>query len=109
MGQQQKRMIQKGLGRRTREEIYISKSGIKLTTLIFQTGGRHQKSRPGLPSGIFKNHSSVFSSAVTTTSFIGWGVYPLINTAVHKADFAPIKFPIDFCQLEDRGEKLLPM
>ena len=30
-----------GLGRRTREE--ISKSGIKLTALRFQTMGRHQK------------------------------------------------------------------
>ena len=33
-----------GLGRRTREE--IQKSGIKLSALRFQTGGRHQKSRP---------------------------------------------------------------
>ena len=40
-----------GLGRRTREGIY--KSGIKLTALRFQTGGRHQKSPgTGLPSGM---------------------------------------------------------
>ena len=108
MGQQQKRMRQKGLGRRTREEIYIY---IKKCD---QTDNPHIPDRgetseiPGLPSGRFKYHSSVFSSAVTTTSLAG-GFYQLINTAVHKADFAPIKFPIDFCQREDRGEKLLPM
>ena len=41
--------IATGRGRRTREG--IQKSGIKLTALRFQTGGRHQKS-PGLPSGV---------------------------------------------------------
>ena len=41
MDQKQKRIRQTetGLSRRTREEIYIQKSGIKLTALKFHTGG----------------------------------------------------------------------
>ena len=38
MGQKQKRLRQK-LGRRTREEIILWTSGIKLTALRFQSGG----------------------------------------------------------------------
>ena len=54
MGQKQKKdktERAKGLRRRTREAEEIPKSGIKLTALRFQTGGRHQKSPTSLQGG----------------------------------------------------------